>query len=60
MSAERCCGKGDTHIYSSDIIIGGDGTWKSRDYSSCIGVCAVIRDRIGKLIDAEVLSSYCK
>ncbi|GFU61687.1 hypothetical protein TNCV_4522211 [Trichonephila clavipes] len=41
---------------SSDIIISGDGTWKTRGYSSRVGVCAVIGDKTGKCIDAEVMS----
>ncbi|GFW27284.1 uncharacterized protein TNCV_2831841 [Trichonephila clavipes] len=45
---------------SSDIIISGDGIWKTRGYSSRVGVCAVIRDKNGKCIDAEVMSSFCK
>ncbi|GFU83130.1 hypothetical protein TNCV_4752971 [Trichonephila clavipes] len=39
---------------SSDIIISGDGTWKTRGYSSRVVVCAVIGDKTGKCIDAEV------
>ncbi|GFV39207.1 hypothetical protein TNCV_204561, partial [Trichonephila clavipes] len=30
---------------SSDIIISGDGTWKTHGYSSRVGVCAVIGDK---------------
>ncbi|GFW00489.1 uncharacterized protein TNCV_693281 [Trichonephila clavipes] len=45
---------------SSDIIISGDGTWKTRGYSSRVGVFAVIGDKTGKCIDAEVMSSFCK
>ncbi|GFV61332.1 hypothetical protein TNCV_445481 [Trichonephila clavipes] len=45
---------------SSDIIISGDGTWKTRGYSSRVGVCAVIGDKTGKCIDVEVMSSFCK
>ncbi|GFT89168.1 uncharacterized protein TNCV_3085481 [Trichonephila clavipes] len=45
---------------SSDIIISGDGTWKTRGYSSRVGVCAVIGDKTGKCIDAKVMSSFCK
>ncbi|GFY29817.1 uncharacterized protein TNCV_1813911 [Trichonephila clavipes] len=45
---------------SSDIIISGDGTWKTRGYSSRFGVCAVIGDKTGKCIDAEVMTSFCK
>ncbi|GFV53443.1 uncharacterized protein TNCV_2205791 [Trichonephila clavipes] len=35
---------------SSDIIISGDGTWKTRGYSSRVGVCAVIGDKTGKCV----------
>ncbi|GFW25467.1 uncharacterized protein TNCV_3721951 [Trichonephila clavipes] len=45
---------------SSDIIISGDGTWKTRGYSSRVGVWAVIGDKTGKCIDAEKMSSFCK
>ncbi|GFT93540.1 uncharacterized protein TNCV_3010161 [Trichonephila clavipes] len=45
---------------SSDIIISGDGTWKTRGYSSRWCVCAIIGDKTGKCIDAEVMSSLCK
>ncbi|GFX05577.1 uncharacterized protein TNCV_3434811 [Trichonephila clavipes] len=45
---------------SSDIILSGDGTWKTSGYSSRGGVCAVIGDKTGKCIDAEVMSSFCK
>ncbi|GFV80282.1 uncharacterized protein TNCV_4956851 [Trichonephila clavipes] len=45
---------------SSDIIISGDGTWKTRGYSSRVGVCAVIGDKARKCIDAEVMSSFCE
>ncbi|GFU89852.1 uncharacterized protein TNCV_4742931 [Trichonephila clavipes] len=45
---------------SSDIIISGDGTWKTRGYSSRVGVCAVIGDKTRNYIDAEVMSSFCK
>ncbi|GFY30334.1 uncharacterized protein TNCV_4065841 [Trichonephila clavipes] len=44
----------------SDTIISGDGTWKTRGCSSRVGVCAVIGDKTGKCIDAEVMSSFCK
>lgn len=42
------------------ICISGDGTWKTRGHTSRIGVCSVIGDVTGKVIDVEVLSSYCK
>lgn len=42
------------------INISGDGTWKTRGHTSRTGVCTVIGDKSGKVIDTEVLSSYCK
>lgn len=44
----------------SNICISGDGTWKTRGHTSKIGVCSVIGIESGKVIDVEVLSSYCK
>ncbi|GFT71262.1 uncharacterized protein TNCV_3002431 [Trichonephila clavipes] len=38
---------------SSNIIISGDGTWKTRGYSSRVGVRAVIGDKTGKCIDGK-------
>lgn len=45
---------------TSDIIVSGDGSWKTRGHTSRVGICAVIGDRSGKVLDMEVLSSYCK
>ncbi|GFV79607.1 transposable element Tcb2 transposase [Trichonephila clavipes] len=45
---------------SNEICVSGDGTWKTRGHTSCIGVCSVIGDVTGKVIDVAVLSSYCK
>lgn len=45
---------------SSCIDVSGDGTWKTRGHTSRIGVCTVIGDKTGKVIDTEVLSSFCK
>lgn len=45
---------------SSDICISGDGTWKTRGHTSKVGVCSVIGSQSGKVIDVEVLSSFCK
>lgn len=42
------------------ITVSGDGTWKTRGYSSLVGVCTVIGDHTGKIIDREVMSSFCK
>ncbi|GFX35949.1 uncharacterized protein TNCV_4214711 [Trichonephila clavipes] len=45
---------------SNEICVSGDGTWKTRGHTSRIGVCSVIGDVTGKVIDVAVLSSYCK
>ncbi|GFX56415.1 uncharacterized protein TNCV_73611 [Trichonephila clavipes] len=45
---------------SNEICVSGDGTWKTRGHTSRIGVCSVIGDFTGKVIDVAVLSSYCK
>lgn len=45
---------------SQNITVSGDGTWKSRGFSSKIGVCTLIGAESGKVIDVEVLSSFCK
>ncbi|GFX76534.1 uncharacterized protein TNCV_3162521 [Trichonephila clavipes] len=44
---------------SNEICVSGDGTWKTRGHT-CIGVCSVIGDVTGKVINVAVLSSYCK
>ncbi|GFW21515.1 uncharacterized protein TNCV_1533381 [Trichonephila clavipes] len=45
---------------SNEICVSGDGTWKTRGHTSRIGVCSVIGDITGKVIDVVVLSFYCK
>ncbi|GFV50872.1 hypothetical protein TNCV_3921651 [Trichonephila clavipes] len=45
---------------SNEICVSGDGTWKTRGHTSRIGMCSVIGDVTGKVIDVAVLSSYCK
>ncbi|GFT17658.1 uncharacterized protein TNCV_2587661 [Trichonephila clavipes] len=45
---------------TNEICVSGDGTWKTRGHTSRIGVCSIIGDITGKVIDVEVLSSYCK
>ncbi|GFW55637.1 uncharacterized protein TNCV_120211 [Trichonephila clavipes] len=44
----------------NEICVSGDGTWETRGHTSRIGVCSVIGDVTGKVIDVAVLSSYCK
>ncbi|GFV32886.1 uncharacterized protein TNCV_1745281 [Trichonephila clavipes] len=45
---------------SNEICVSGNGTWKIRGHTSRIGVCSIIGDVTGKVIDVAVLSSYCK
>lgn len=45
---------------SCDVVVSGDGTWKTRGHSSKVGVCSVIGIETGKVIDVEVLSNFCK
>ncbi|GFS81520.1 uncharacterized protein TNCV_3435781 [Trichonephila clavipes] len=40
--------------------VSGDGTWKTRGHTSLIGVCALIGADCGKVLDMEVMSSYCQ
>ncbi|GFT35190.1 uncharacterized protein TNCV_352981 [Trichonephila clavipes] len=42
------------------LTVSGDGTWKTRGHSSLIGVCTVIGAETSKVLDREVLSSFCK
>lgn len=44
----------------TDITISGDGTWKRRGHTSKIGVCSIIGGMTGKVLDVEVLSTFCK
>lgn len=45
---------------TSDITISGDGTWKTRGHSSLVGVTSAIGVESGKVIDIDVMSSFCK
>ncbi|GFT43743.1 uncharacterized protein TNCV_53741 [Trichonephila clavipes] len=45
---------------TNEICLSGDGTWKTGGHTSRIGVCSIIGDITGKVIDVEILSSYCK
>ncbi|GFY15353.1 uncharacterized protein TNCV_1571641 [Trichonephila clavipes] len=44
----------------NSVVVNGDGTWKTRGHTSLIGVCALIGADCGKVLDMEVMSSYCK
>ncbi|GFU99412.1 uncharacterized protein TNCV_2911661 [Trichonephila clavipes] len=57
---EKCCDRRSISFWSNEICVSGDGTWKTRGHTSRIGVCSVIEDVTGKVIDVAVLSSYCK
>ncbi|GFU04750.1 uncharacterized protein TNCV_4377761 [Trichonephila clavipes] len=42
------------------LMVSGDSTWKTRGHLSLIGVCTVIGAETGKVLDMEVLSTFCK
>ncbi|GFU65186.1 uncharacterized protein TNCV_4056561 [Trichonephila clavipes] len=44
----------------NSVVVSGDGTWKTRGHTSLIGVCTLIEADCGKVLDMEVMSSYCK
>ncbi|GFW60000.1 uncharacterized protein TNCV_4864551 [Trichonephila clavipes] len=44
----------------NSVVVNGDGTWKTHGHTSLIGVCALIGADCGKVLDMEVMSSYCK
>ncbi|GFX55121.1 uncharacterized protein TNCV_1155821 [Trichonephila clavipes] len=44
----------------NSVVVSGDGTWKTRGHTSLIGVCALIGADCRKVLDMEVMSSYCK
>lgn len=45
---------------NSQLTVSGDGSWKTRGHSSKIGIVTVIGVETGKVLDIEVLSSFCK
>ncbi|GFW71319.1 uncharacterized protein TNCV_537371 [Trichonephila clavipes] len=45
---------------TNEICVRGDGIWKIRGHTPRIGVCSIIGDITGKVVDIEVSSSYCK
>lgn len=42
------------------LTVSGDGSWKTRGFSSKIGIVSVVGAESGKVLDVEVMSSYCK
>lgn len=45
---------------SSDIGVSVDGTWQRRGYVSLNGVIVAISMNVGKVIDAEIMSRFCR
>ncbi|GFX25748.1 hypothetical protein TNCV_4337321 [Trichonephila clavipes] len=43
---------------SNEICVSGDGTWKTRGHTSRIGVCSVIGDVTGKVIEMLLFSLH--
>ena len=43
-----------------DLTVSGDGSWAKRGFSSLIGLVTLIGKYSKKVLDAVVLSSYCK
>ncbi|GFU76611.1 uncharacterized protein TNCV_1272601 [Trichonephila clavipes] len=42
------------------IAVSGDGTWKTRGHTSLVGVCTLIGAECGKVLDIDIMSSFCK
>ncbi|GFX62726.1 uncharacterized protein TNCV_3007631 [Trichonephila clavipes] len=59
-SMKRAAVKENSSSPDNLLTVSGDGTWKTRGHSSLIGVCTVIGAETGKVLDREVLSSFCK
>ncbi|GBM80035.1 hypothetical protein AVEN_202545-1 [Araneus ventricosus] len=59
-SMKKAAEEEELSIGSSDIMVSGDGTWKSRGHSSLVGVCTVIGAESGMVNDLDVMSFCCK
>ncbi|GFS46321.1 uncharacterized protein TNIN_130781 [Trichonephila inaurata madagascariensis] len=59
-SMKRAAVEENSSLSDNLLTVSGDGTWKTRGHSSLIGECTVIGAEIGKVLDREVLSSFCK
>ncbi|GFY73156.1 uncharacterized protein TNIN_197181 [Trichonephila inaurata madagascariensis] len=59
-SMERAAVEENSSSPDNLLTVSGDGTWKTRGHSSLIGVCTVIGAETGKVLNREVLSSFCK
>ncbi|GFU91402.1 uncharacterized protein TNCV_2541701 [Trichonephila clavipes] len=44
----------------NSVAFSGDGTWKTRGHTSFIAECTFIGADCGKVLDIEVMASYCK
>ncbi|GFY17632.1 uncharacterized protein TNCV_1073671 [Trichonephila clavipes] len=59
-SMKRAAAKGNSSSPDNLLTVSVDGTRKTRGHSSLVGVCTVIGAETGKVLDREVLSSFCK
>jgi hypothetical protein len=56
---EKIASSSDQEL-TQHITVSGDGTWRTRGFSSLHGVCTVIGAMNGKVLDLQVMSSFCK
>lgn len=45
---------------TNGLTVSGDGTWRKRGFSSLYGLVSLIGYYVGKVVDFEVKSKYCK
>lgn len=58
-NSESTGGSSQPETSAREIGISGDGTWQRKGFQSLNGVCTVLGLETGKVLDIEVLSSYC-
>ncbi|GFV52661.1 hypothetical protein TNCV_2873321 [Trichonephila clavipes] len=59
-SMKRAAVEENSSSPDNPLTVSGDGTRKTRGHSSLIGVCTVIGAGTVKVLDMEVLFSFCK
>lgn len=52
--------KDDTTDETRDITVALDGSWQKRGHTSQNGIVTAIRVSTGKVLDAQILSKYCR
>lgn len=52
-------GSSQPETSTREIGVSGDGTWQRKGFQSLNGVCTILGLESGKVLDVEVLSSYC-